>query len=97
MTERLLDADPLDADAHFVRGLAELRVGDPASAAASLRRALYVDPDFGLAAFQLGRAHDESGDAVAARRAYEQALRALEPGDVAAACAMRLKALRSSA
>jgi predicted TPR repeat methyltransferase len=61
-----------------------------------------------LAAFKLGRAHEESGDRGAAVRAYEQAMRTLETddgrhelivdqvdaGDVAAACAIRLKALR---
>jgi chemotaxis protein methyltransferase CheR len=111
LTEQLLLEDPLDANAHFVRGLAELGVGDPDSAAGSLRRALYVDPAFGLAAFQLGRAHEGRGDGAAATRAYEQALRTLEPGDgrhdaildqvdlgdVAAACARRLKALRGAA
>jgi tetratricopeptide (TPR) repeat protein len=111
LTERMLHEDPLDANAYFVRGLAELGLGDPDSAAASLRRALYVDPAFGLAAFQLGRAHEGRGDGAAAARAYEQALRTLEPsdprhdaildqvdlGDVAAACAIRLKALRGAA
>jgi chemotaxis protein methyltransferase CheR len=102
---------PLDARAYFLRGLAELSEGDPGGAVGSLRRALYVDPSFGLAAFQLGRAHEEEGDRGAARRAYEQALRTLDPddpryrdmldqvdlGDVAAACALRLGALRESA
>jgi chemotaxis protein methyltransferase CheR len=111
LTEGLLHEDPLDANAYFLRGLAELGLGDPDSAAASLRRALYVDPAFGLAAFQLGRAHEGRGDGTAAARAYEQALRTLEPSDprhdaildqvdlsdVAAACAIRLKALRGAA
>jgi chemotaxis protein methyltransferase CheR len=111
VTERILHDDPLDANAYFVRGLAELGVGDPDSAAESLRRALYVDPAFGLAAFQLGRAHEGRGDRAAAARAYEQALHTLVPGDgrhdaildqvdlgdVAAACAMRLKTLRGAA
>ncbi len=103
----LLDADGLDSDAWFVRGLVELEAGDAADAAASLRRALYVDPRFALAAFQLGRAHDALGDTDAARRAYEQSLRTLyaeddrhelllqqvDLGDVAAACRARLSTL----
>jgi chemotaxis protein methyltransferase CheR len=103
----LLESDALDADAYFVRGLVELQAGDAAAATASLRRALYVDSTFALAAFTLGRAHDALGDDVAARRAYEQALRTLDPedvrhelllqqvdlGDVAAACRARLGAL----
>jgi chemotaxis methyl-accepting protein methylase len=100
----ILAVDPLDADAHFVSGLAELGHGRHAAAIASFRRALYIDPSFGLAAFQLGRAHDAAGDDPAARAAYARALRALDAGDVrhaaildqvdladiAAACSARL-------
>jgi chemotaxis protein methyltransferase CheR len=107
-TAALLTAQPLDADASFVRGLVLLESGSAAEAAAALRRALYVDPTFGLAAFQLGRAYDELGDIAAAKRSYGQALRALEPeddrhdlllgqvdlGDIAAAAQARLEALR---
>jgi len=100
----LLAVNPLDADAHFVQGLVLLEAGQPARAAAALRRALYADAEFGLAAFTLGRAHDAMGEARAARRAYERALRTLDPedhrhelilqqidiGDIAAACRARL-------
>jgi chemotaxis protein methyltransferase CheR len=100
----LVTADPLDADAHFIGGLVALDAGEPARAVAALRRALYADPTFVLAAFTLGRAHDALGDGAAARRAFEQALRTLDPdddrhepilaqvdlGDIAAACRARL-------
>ncbi|HLQ55252.1 MAG TPA: protein-glutamate O-methyltransferase CheR [Streptosporangiaceae bacterium] len=100
----LLADDPLDADAHFVEGLVTLEAGEPARAAAALRRALYTDATFALAAFTLGRAYDELGDEPAARRAYERVLRTLDPedhrhepilqqvdiGDIAAACRARL-------
>ena len=100
----LLADNPLDADAHFIDGLVTLGAGWPARAAAALRRALYADASFGLAAFTLGRAYDALGDTQAARRAYEQALRTLDPeddrhdqmlqqidiGDIAAACRARL-------
>jgi chemotaxis protein methyltransferase CheR len=100
----LLADDPLDADAHFVRGLVTLAGGEPAQAVAALRRALYTDATFALAAFVLGRSYDALGDMPAARRAYEQALRTLDPedhrhelllqqvdiGDIAAACRARL-------
>jgi chemotaxis protein methyltransferase CheR len=100
----LLADDPLDADAHFVRGLVLLEAGQPANAVPALRRALYADPAFSLAAFALGRAHDEMGAGPAARRAYAQVLRTLDPddhrhepilqqvdiGDIAAACRARL-------
>lgn len=104
ITGHVLGREPLDADAYFVRGLAELGLGDTVAAVSSLRRALYLDPSFGLAAFELGRAHDAREDHKAARRAYEQALRTLDPdddrhrvildqvdlGDIAAACRTRL-------
>jgi chemotaxis protein methyltransferase CheR len=110
ITEAVLERDALDPDAYFVRGLAQLGLGDPPGAVISLRRALYIDPSFGLAAFKLGRAHDATGDERAARRAYEQALRVLDPaderhraildqvdlGDVAAACRARLSASTGS-
>jgi chemotaxis protein methyltransferase CheR len=110
-TDALLARDPLDAEASFVRGLVLLESGSFAQAAEALRRALYLEPGFGLAAFQLGRAYDGLGDEPAARRVYAQALRVLEPddtrhelllgqtdvGDIAAACSARLEALAESA
>ncbi len=54
-------SDSLDAEASFLKGVSALEAGDAPAAAASLRRALYVDPTFGLAAFTLGRAHEAAG------------------------------------
>jgi chemotaxis methyl-accepting protein methylase len=102
--ERVLATEPLSAEAYYVLGISELASDDPAAAVASLRRALYVDPSFVLAAFQLARAHDLCGDRPAARRAYARTLRALGRGDdrprglpaqvdaaeIAAACRARL-------
>jgi tetratricopeptide (TPR) repeat protein len=104
----LLADTPLDADAHFIQGLVLLESGEPAAAAIALRRALCADARFALAAFTLGRAFDALGDRPAARRAYEQALRTLDPeddrherilqqidpGDIATACRARLRGLR---
>jgi tetratricopeptide (TPR) repeat protein len=100
----LLGENALDADAHFVDGLVALQAGRPEHAAAALRRALFADPRFALAAFTLGRAYDALGDALAARRSYQLALRTLDPaddrhqqmlqqvdiGDIAVACRVRL-------
>lgn len=100
----LLADDPLDADAYFLQGLVALDDGDAADAVNALRRALYADATFALAAFALGRAYDALGDPAAARRAYRQALGLLDPddhrhdpllqqvdiGDIAAACRARL-------
>jgi tetratricopeptide (TPR) repeat protein len=93
----LLAADPLDADAHFLRGLVTLEAGEPAQAVAALRRALYTDATFALAAFTLGRSYDALGDMPAARRAFdpedhrhELMLQQVDIGDIAAACRARL-------
>jgi chemotaxis protein methyltransferase CheR len=109
---RLLESDPHNATAHYLRGLGELETGDAEAAVRSLRRALFAEPRFGLAAFKLGRAHEATGDAAAARRAYEQALRTLttdggerrdellgqvDTEDVATAARTRLAALRTAA
>lgn len=109
-TAEMLEHDPLDVEAYFIRGLAQLASQDATAAVTSFRRALYVDPTFALAAFKLGRANDMLGQEIAARRAYQQALRALDAdgsrhdailgqvdvGDVAAACRTRIRALRVS-
>jgi chemotaxis protein methyltransferase CheR len=104
---QVLARDPLNADAHFILGVAELGAGNAGASVRSLRRALYVDPSFGLAAFKLGRAQEACGDLAAAKQAYEQALGALDGretpvtrimgdidlGDIAAVCRLRLRML----
>jgi chemotaxis protein methyltransferase CheR len=100
----LIAEDPLDAETQFIHGLIALEAAQPDLAAAALRRALYADPRFAVAAFALGRAYDALSDFAAARRAYQQALDALDPdddrhelmlqqiqvNDIAAACRIRL-------
>jgi chemotaxis methyl-accepting protein methylase len=99
-------ADPLDAEAHFAMGLAELARERPRAAIDPLRRALYIDPTSGLAAFKLARAHEALGELGQARRVYRQALRTLELeikerpvaealglAEVTTACRARLQAL----
>jgi chemotaxis protein methyltransferase CheR len=102
----VLAEDPLDSQAHFIRGVAELARNDARAALEPLRRALYIDPNFGLAAFKLACAHDALGEVEPARRAYERALRTfdhygaeqtarsdqLDLLDMAAACNTRLRA-----
>ena len=99
--------DPFAVETRFLQGIAELESGEALAAAESLRHVLYLDPTFGLAAFALGRAHEATGDASAARRAYQQALRTIDMSDerhdhlleqvdlvdVATACRARLATL----
>jgi chemotaxis protein methyltransferase CheR len=104
MIDDVLSREPLHPDALFVKGIAELGRGETTTAIVVLRRALYVEPSFGVAAFELGRALDSIGETEAALRAYGRALGTLEPNtdresvvldrvdlaDVQAACMMRL-------
>jgi chemotaxis methyl-accepting protein methylase len=107
ITAEALAGDPLDADAYYVRGLAQLARGDARNAIASLRRAIYIDASFSPALFKLACAHEALGSAAAARQAYERTLRSLgryaeaprdvvraaELADIAVACHARLGAL----
>jgi chemotaxis protein methyltransferase CheR len=106
ITAETLTRDPLDADAYYLRGLAELAGHEPRAAIASLRRAVYIDAEFSPALFTLARAHDALGSADAARQAYERCLRSLsryaeaphdlastiDLTDIAVACHARLDA-----
>jgi chemotaxis protein methyltransferase CheR len=106
-TGAVLDDDPLNVDAYFIKGVAQLAAGEPEGAVASLRRALYLQPEFGLAAFKLARAYEALHDTASARRAYRRALNSLRPddprqavlleqvdvGDIAMACRGRLAQL----
>ncbi len=107
IAEDVLAADPLNSQAHFIRGVAELARDDPRAAVEPLRRALYIDPSLALAAFKLACAHDALGELGPALRAYRRTLRTLDhcaaeqPAgsdqldllDIAAACHTRLRAL----
>ena len=74
----VLAENPLDSQAHFIRGVAEFAREDARAAVEPLRRALFINPNFGLAAFKLACAHDALGELGSARRAYERTLRILD-------------------
>ena len=71
------DADPLRADVHYLLGLALVNQGLDAEAQPPLRRAVYLDPESGLAHFLLAGALARTGDATAAAREYRAAALAL--------------------
>ncbi len=107
IAREVLAEEPLDCQAHFIRGVAELARTNAPAALEPLRRALYIDPNFALAAFKLACAHDLLGEVQSARRAYERTLRTLDhcaaeqtarPDqsdllDIAGACHARLRML----
>lgn len=107
VAKSVLLENPLDPQANFISGMAELARENPRAAVDPLRRALYIDPNFSLAAFNLARAHDALHEGKAAQRAYQQTLRTLdhsassqtpaldrlEQTDMTIACHARIRAL----
>lgn len=83
LARRAAVGEPLRADVHYLLGLALVDLGREAEALPALRRAVYLDPDAGLAHFLLAGALHRSGDPVAAAREYRAAARTLgrRPGD----------------
>jgi chemotaxis protein methyltransferase CheR len=87
LAERMAQAEPLAADAHYLRGLALSNLGRDADALVDLRKAVYLDPDLGFAHFLLAGALARIGEGVAAARSYRAAAVALArmPADLVAA------------
>jgi chemotaxis protein methyltransferase CheR len=71
------DVDPLKADVHYLLGLALVDQGLDAEALPALRRAVYLDPEAGLAHFLLAGALARCGDRPAAAREYRAAAQTL--------------------
>jgi Flp pilus assembly protein TadD len=66
-------ADPLHAPAHRLRGEALVALGRDDDALVTLRKAIYLDPDDGVAHFQLAGALARTGSTSAAAREYRAA------------------------
>jgi chemotaxis protein methyltransferase CheR len=87
LAEKMARAEPLAADAHYLRGLALSNLGRDADALVELRKAIYLDPDLGFAHFLLAGALARIGEGVAAARSYRAAAGALRrmPADLISA------------
>ena len=79
-------ADPLRAEARYLRGLALVDAGRDAEALVDLRKAVYLEPSSGFAHFLLAGALERLGDRSAAAREYAAAAETLgsQAGDVGA-------------
>ncbi len=72
-----LRLDPLQADAHYLKGLLALERGQPEAAAEALRAALYCRRGHPLAAMILGGLYVRQGETARARRIWSEADAAL--------------------
>lgn len=75
--ERALAEDPLAVEALLYQGLFFLERSRYAEAERALSRVIYLEPDFALAHFLLGRCQERQRRLDGARRSYRNALRAL--------------------
>jgi predicted Zn-dependent protease len=71
----VLQLDPMQADAHYLRATLYLEIDDLDAADRALRAALYCQRDHPLAAFLLGNLYYKTGDRVRALRLWESAQR----------------------
>jgi Tfp pilus assembly protein PilF len=78
--ERMLAAGRDSALLRFGLGNEHLKRGDPAAAAAHLRKAVELDPRYSAAWKLLGKAYEAAGYAQAAMEAYRQGIEAAEAG-----------------
>jgi chemotaxis protein methyltransferase CheR len=72
-----LEREPLDAEVHYLHGLALVESGEDAPALVALRRAAYLDPTAGFAQFLLGVVLGRLGHGAEAARAYGAAAASL--------------------
>jgi chemotaxis protein methyltransferase CheR len=75
--EVLSEAEPMRADAHYLRGMALANLGRDSDALVALRKAVYVDPKAGFAHFLLAGCLSRLGNADAAARSYRAAAESL--------------------
>jgi chemotaxis protein methyltransferase CheR len=81
---KAIAAEKLNPRYHYMLGAILEEAGRPVEAAASLKRALYLDPDFVLAHYSLGNLSRREGRTRESIRHFENALRALRacPADI---------------
>jgi chemotaxis protein methyltransferase CheR len=71
----VIAAEPLCAEAHLFLGIACFEAGkaEDAEASRELTRALFLEPELGLAHYYAGRIAERNGDLAGARRSYRNA------------------------
>ena len=87
LADAALQAEPLDGQVHYLRGMALTNLGRDRDALVSLRKAVYLDSEAGFAHFLLASTLERIGESKAAARSYLAAAQALgsRPTDAQAA------------
>ncbi|MCL6105799.1 MAG: tetratricopeptide repeat protein [Actinobacteria bacterium] len=76
--EHGLAANAADPELYFVLGLVHEKMNEPAAAAEDFRRALYFEPDLGIARFHLASVFEQAGKMKNAVREYRNAKRSFK-------------------
>ncbi len=79
--EKAIQSDKLDPRKHYLMGAILQEIGLLEEASQSLRQALYLNPDMALAHFSLGSLSKRLGKTKAAKRHFDNALKALNGKD----------------
>lgn len=83
-SNRAVERHPLEAGAYYLHALISEHIGTENTAEKTLGRAIYLDRNFALAHYHLGRCQAHRGAHAAAARSFANALRAIETSDDAA-------------
>ena len=76
-----IERDPFQPELHFIQSLVLEELGDYRGALLSLRRCLYLDPNFALGYWQRGRIYEILGDRLRALSEYKKAEKLLDESD----------------
>jgi len=76
-----IEKDPFQPELHFIQSLVLEELGDYRGALLSLRRCLYLDPNFALGYWQRGRIYEILGDKLRALSEYRKAEKLLDESD----------------
>jgi len=76
-TERMLAADPLNAEAHFTRGQILQNCGAQDEARDEFRRSIYLNRAFAIAHYHLGTSLESNQEREAARKAFRNVVQLL--------------------
>jgi len=87
-SNQAVERHPLEAGAYYLHALISEHVGAENAAEKALGRAIYLDRNFALAHYHLGRCQAHRGARAAAARSFANALRAIESSDDAASLPM---------
>lgn len=83
-SNQAIERHPLEAGTYYLHALISEHIGTENAAEKTLGRAIYLDRNFALAHYHLGRCQAHRGARAAATRSFANALRAVEASDDAA-------------